>query len=225
MKLSGLAILALLVASTACDTDPGKGKTHAVVAPASPSVEAPAAPALAPASAPAPMTGPALYRLDDQNSRIEFVGAKVTRKHPGSFGGFRGTILIEDGDPTKGRVKVEIDMPTLSVDEPRLTGHLKTADFFDIDKFPRTTFVSSSVQATSGGYSVTGNLVLHGVSKSITFPAAIKVTADYVDVYSEFAINRKDFGIVYPGAPDDLIKDDVLIKLLIRAKKPQGNGP
>jgi polyisoprenoid-binding protein YceI len=66
---------------------------------------------------------------------------------------------------------------------------------------------------------VTGNLELHGVTKSITFPATIKMSADAVDVDAEFAINRKDFGIVYAGKPDDLIKDDVLIKLEIRAKK------
>lgn len=219
MNLSRLAILWVLVASTACDTDPGKGKTHAVVgAPVSaPTAVSDLAPA--PASAPAAPTGTALYRIDDTNSKLEFVGAKVTRKHPGSFGGFRGTILLEDGNPLKGSVKLEIDMPTLSVDEPKLTGHLKTADFFDVAKFPKTTFVSSSVQAAAGAYSVTGNLNLHGVSKSITFPAAIKVSGDFIDAYSEFAINRKDFGIVYPGAPDDLIKDDVLIKLLVHAKK------
>lgn len=219
MKLSRLAILGTLVAATACNTDPGKGKTHAIVAAP---VSAPqAAPDLVPASASAakPTTGTTLYRIDDTNSKIEFVGAKVTHKHSGSFGGFRGTILLEDGDPTKGRVKLEIDMPTLNVDEPKLTNHLKTADFFDVARFPRTTFVSSSVQAAGTGYSVTGNLDLHGVSKSITFPAAIKVSGDHVAAYSEFAINRKDFGIVYPGAPDDLIKDDVLIKLLVQANK------
>jgi polyisoprenoid-binding protein YceI len=215
MKLFRLAILPVLVASTACDNDPGKGKTRAVVGAAVPA----SASTSTVASAPTPVTGTTLYPFDDKGSKIEFVGAKVTRKHPGSFGGFRGTILVEDGDPSKGRVKVEIDMPTLSVDEPRLTNHLKTPDFFDVDKFPTTTFVSSSVQAAASGYSVTGNLNLHGVSKSITFPAAIKVSADDVAVYSEFVINRKDFGIVYPGAPDDLIKDDVAIKLLISARK------
>jgi len=68
---------------------------------------------------------------------------------------------------------------------------------------------------------VTGNLELHGVTKSITFPATITVQGDTVAVKAEFAINRKDFGIVYPGKPDDLIKDDVLLRLNISAKKSQ----
>jgi polyisoprenoid-binding protein YceI len=57
------------------------------------------------------------------------------------------------------------------------------------------------------------------VTKSISFPATIKINSDAVDVDTEFAINRKDFGIVYPGMPDDLIKDDVLLKLHVRAAK------
>jgi polyisoprenoid-binding protein YceI len=69
---------------------------------------------------------------------------------------------------------------------------------------------------------VTGNLDLHGVKKSITFPATIKVEGDTVEVSAEFAINRKDFGIVYAGMPDDLIKDDVLMKVKLKAKKQGG---
>jgi polyisoprenoid-binding protein YceI len=62
-------------------------------------------------------------------------------------------------------------------------------------------------------------LQLHGVTKSISFPTTIKVGGGGVEVDAEFAINRKDFGIVYPGMPDDLIRDDVLLRLHIRANK------
>lgn len=201
--------IAALLASSACDNDPGKGKTEAVVA-------APVAASAAPSA-----TGAASYAFGSQDSKIEFVGAKVTRKHDGSFGGFNGSISLVDGDPQKGSVKVDIDTATIAVDEPKLAGHLKTPDFFDVEKFPKASFVSTSVKGTAaaGAYSVTGNLDLHGVSKSLTFPATIHVAPGAVDVNAEFVINRKDFGIVYPGKPDDLIKDDVLIKLTIHAKK------
>jgi polyisoprenoid-binding protein YceI len=66
---------------------------------------------------------------------------------------------------------------------------------------------------------VTGNLTLHGVTKAITFPATIRVTPTGFEVDAEFTINRKDFGIVYAGQQDDLIRDDVVIKLNIRASK------
>ena len=59
------------------------------------------------------------------------------------------------------------------------------------------------------------------MTKTVTFPATIKVNAESVDAAAEFAINRKDWGIVYPGKPDDLIKDEVLLKLTIHATRPK----
>jgi len=99
---------------------------------------------------------------------------------------------------------------------------LKTADFFDVAKFPEATFVSTSIKAggeNGATHTVTGNLTLHGVTKSITFPATISVTGGVATVDANFAINRKDFGINYPGAQDNLIRDDVVMKLTIHANK------
>ncbi len=99
---------------------------------------------------------------------------------------------------------------------------MKTPDFFDVAKFPDAKFESTAIKA--GGekgatHTVTGNLTMHGVTKSITFPATISVTPDTATVDATFAINRKDFGINYAGAADNLIRDDVVMKLAIRAKK------
>jgi polyisoprenoid-binding protein YceI len=99
---------------------------------------------------------------------------------------------------------------------------LKTPDFFDVQKFPTARFVSTAVKPggqNGATHTITGNLELHGVTKSISFPAMIHMTGDLVHATAEFVINRKDFGIVYPGMPDDLIKDEVAIKLTIIAKK------
>jgi polyisoprenoid-binding protein YceI len=60
---------------------------------------------------------------------------------------------------------------------------------------------------------------MHGVTKSITFPAKIAAAADAVTVESTFSINRKDFGINYAGASDNLIRDDVVLHLNVRATK------
>jgi polyisoprenoid-binding protein YceI len=66
---------------------------------------------------------------------------------------------------------------------------------------------------------VVGDLELRGVRKSVTFPATIVVTPADVSVNSEFSINRKDFGIVYAGKADDLIRDDVVIKLDLKTPR------
>lgn len=161
------------------------------------------------------------YQITPQNSKIDFVGSKVTGSHNGSFGSFKGEVDYA-GAPEKGRVSITIDANSITADDPKLTEHLKTPDFFDVAKYPQASFVSTEIKA--GGekgatHTVTGNLTMHGVTKAITFPATIAVTSDVASVDSSFSINRKDFGINYAGAADNLIRDEVVLTLRIRANK------
>ena len=161
------------------------------------------------------------YVITPQTSKVEFIGSKVTGSHNGSFQQFSGEINYA-GAPERSRVSVTMDANSLTTDDPKLTQHLKTADFFDVAKFPQATFTSTEIkQGGTGGasHTVTGNLTLHGVTKSVTFPATINVTPDVANVDANFSINRKDFGINYAGAQDNLIRDDVVLKLTIRAAK------
>ena len=119
-------------------------------------------------------------------------------------------------------VSINIDTASVTTDDDQLTGHLKTADFFDVAKYPKATFVSTRIEpntANGATHTITGNFDLHGVKKSISFPATIQVSPDSVSANAEFSINRKDFGINYPGKADDLIRDGVVIKLTIRAPR------
>jgi len=167
----------------------------------------------------APIEGALAYPFTQADSKVSWVGAKVTGKHEGGFGIFGGIIELVGGDATKSRVRAEIDMTSLTTTPEKLIAHLKSPDFFAVEEFPRATFVSTSIQKAGAGYSVTGNLTIHGVTRSVVFPATIALTEPEVTVNAEFAINRKDFGIVYPGKPDDLIADDVTLKLELHAKK------
>ena len=160
--------------------------------------------------------------ITPENSKVEFVASKVTRSHEGSFKQFTGKIELVPNSIPDSRVSVDIEAASVEVDDPQLTAHLKTPDFFDVAKYPKATFSSTKIEpGTSGGanYTVTGNFDLHGVKKSITFPATIQVTPDDSSVTAEFAINRKDFGIVYAGKADDLIRDEVVIKLNLKVAR------
>lgn len=161
------------------------------------------------------------YVITPENSKIEFVGSKVTGSHNGSFKRFSGGIDYA-GQIEKSRVTITIDAASIETDDPKLTEHLKTADFFDVAKFPQARFESTEVKAggdKGASHTVTGNLQLHGVTKSVTFPATINASPGLITVEAGFAINRKDFGISFAGAPDNLIRDDVLLKLNVRASK------
>lgn len=161
--------------------------------------------------------------LTAENSKVEFTGSKVTGKHEGGFKAFTGTIDLVNEKPEESGVSVEIDMKSVYTDADGLTKHLQTPDFFDIENYPKASFTSTKIVADAakgaGNYTVKGDLNLHGQTKSITFPAKISVGAADVSVEAEFSVNRKDFGIVYAGKTDDLIRDNVVIRLNLKSQR------
>jgi polyisoprenoid-binding protein YceI len=165
----------------------------------------------------APAAGATSAKVIREKSKIEFVGAKVTRDHQGRFNNFDGSIDYVAGKPS--RIAFEIDMNDLWTDTEQLTQHLKSPDFFDVAKYPKATFVSTSLTEAPAGspggatHILKGNLNLHGVEKEVTVPVVAVQSPEGVRTTSEFTINRHDWGISYKGMADDLIKDNVLIKL------------
>ena len=209
MRLSFvITILAGLLILSAC-SDPSTNKSKAVTGEA------------APVTSPQTAARGQKYVITPQNSKIEFQASKVTGSHNGSFGDFSGEVDF-NGTPEQSRVNINIKSDSITTDTPDLTKHLKTADFFDVAKFPDATFVSTTIKAGGEGgasHTVTGNLTMHGVTKSVTFPATINVTPDVATVESTFSINRRDFNLNYPGAPNNAIRDNVVLTLHVRANK------
>ncbi len=151
-------------------------------------------------------------------SQVNFVGSKVTGSHQGGFKAFTGHFTIKDGAPVGNDHKVVIDMTSTFADDPKLTDHLKSPDFFDIEKFPQVTFdVTGFKKESATTYTVSGNFTLHGQTKNISFPATVSQSGDTVKIDAKFDIKRKDFGIVYAGKADDLIRDEVVIELKLEA--------
>lgn len=209
LQLTALSLAALALG--ACAKDPTLGKTEATVAPAQ--VEKAAA------------AGAEHLAVTPATSKIGFVGAKVTAQHVGEFKDFSGKISLVGGKIEGGQLEFEVKPESVIVDGglPRLEGHLKSPDFFDVENHPTARFVSTEIKAGSdvegASHTVTGNLVMRGATRSVTFPATIEVAADAVRAKTEFGINRKDFNIEYPGKADDLIKDNVLLQVELNASR------
>lgn len=204
---STIALVAISLALVGCK-DPGAQVAPAEVEASAPEADAPSgnkdsANALA---------------INPSNSKVEFVGAKVTASHPGGFTDFSGK--VELGEPIEqSRVQLTIQTASLYADKEKLTKHLQSPDFFDVAKFPTATFESTEIKKEGEGHTVSGKLTLHGVTKQISFPATISASDTEVSANAEFSINRQDFGINYPGMKDDLIRDLVVIKLSLRLPK------
>ncbi len=203
-----LFVVVTLFMASAC-SDPAADKSKAVTGTA---------------TQPAPTTAGkgVKYVFSQDNSKVDFIGSKVTGSHNGSFEKHSGAVDLVNNKPEESQVTVIIQMDSVKTDADGLTNHLKSPDFFDVATYPTAAFTSTEIKA--GGdkgatHTITGNLDFHGVKKSISFPATIKIEGDAVLVNSEFALNRKDFGVNYPGKVNDLIRDDVVLKLNIRAER------
>jgi polyisoprenoid-binding protein YceI len=201
--MRSLSFLPVLLLVSACAADPGQGAVTAQVqdAPA-------AAPPVAPA---APAAGAVTLAVNPAASTLRALGAKVTAQHPIDFKTWSGTVSLA-GDKLES-LTFEVDMATLESDHPKLTEHLKSPDFFDIATFPKSTFTSASITegSTEAGFThtVAGDMTIRGTTKRLTFPARVMVEPAQVKAETEFVITREDFGVVYPGRPDDLIQSNV----------------
>ena len=208
--------LLLLLVTTGCVEDVAKDKAQATVIEKQPVTDTKVEP-----STP-PLAGNILA-VDGTKSTISALSAKVTATHPIEFPSFKGSVQY-DGDAITG-VSFDIEMSKLQSDNPRLTKHLLNEDFFDVEKFPSSTFTSSEVKASAAEapdgstHTVVGDMTIRGTTKTIEFPAKITATETEFVAESGFAINRQDFGISYKGRADDLIQDNVALTIRLVAPR------
>lgn len=183
-------------------------------APAAADTNAPAA------STPAPAAAAKTY-LISPDSKIDFLASKaIGGETPGSFKKFVGQLNVVDGKFSPEGSKVTIDVDSITTEKEKLTAHLKNEDFFDVPKFPTATFEATKIESMpedATKQNLTGNLTMHGVTKSITFPVSLSVTDEAIALKSEFFINRYDFGMEYKGQADNMIRKEVVLKLDVKA--------
>jgi polyisoprenoid-binding protein YceI len=160
------------------------------------------------------------WPVDLAASKLHVVGSKVTGDHTVMFQNFTGGIEVKDSDAVGISFEVQMDKFTTEMGDSgggaKLVSHLKSPDFFDVKNHVTSTFKSTKItkgDSAAGTHSVEGDLTMRGVTKRIAFAADIKVEGKVATGKASFTINRQDFGIKYPGKKDNLIKDNVLMKL------------
>jgi polyisoprenoid-binding protein YceI len=155
------------------------------------------------------------FTLDGKNTNITFVGTKPQGKHDGGFKEVHGVATAEGTDASTLKLNLDIDTTSLYTDTPKLTAHLKSPDFFSVKSYPKAKFVSSKVEKSGTGYTITGDLTLLGKTKTITIPADIRVAKGGLNITSQFAINRQDYGMSFGTGK---VNDEVKIKVAVKAK-------
>ncbi|HET9251265.1 MAG TPA: YceI family protein [Candidatus Eisenbacteria bacterium] len=168
----------------------------------------------------------ATYTVDPNHSSVGFTVRHFFSKVPGSFKKFSGTIVYDPAKPAEASVKAEIDPASIYTNNEKRDGHLRSEDFFFVEKHPTLTFESTKVTpAGENKLKVDGNLTMRGVTKPVTLDvtylgsgsAGNGVKAGFEAITK---VNRKDFGINWNRTLDQggaMLSDDVEIRLDIEA--------
>jgi polyisoprenoid-binding protein YceI len=142
----------------------------------------------------------------------------------GEFSGLSGVLKLDEAEYTRSTVEASIPAASVKTVDEKLDAHLKNEDFFDVEKYPTLTFKSTKIRsAGSRDYAVTGDLTIHGVTKSVTLnvkdvsePSNDPWGNRRIGLSGSVKVNRKDFGIIWNTALDSggvLVGDEVTIAL------------
>ncbi|HVN69051.1 MAG TPA: YceI family protein [Candidatus Binatia bacterium] len=167
------------------------------------------------------------YAIDPAHTTVEFVVRHLMiTKVRGRFGGVAGSIEIPAGSDVPSAVAARIDATTIDTREPQRDAHLKSADFFEVEKYPEIEFVSTRIEGDPGDFTVHGNLTIHGVTREVALEAAFEGRSpdpwggQRIGYSASTTINRKDFGLTWNAALETggvVVGDDIRIELEVQA--------
>lgn len=170
------------------------------------------------------------WSIDPAHSQIEFaVRHMMITTVKGRFGIVHGTVRSHDADPAKGDVDIEIDADSIDTRELQRDAHLKSADFFDVEKFPKLTFKSTGISDVQGDhFKLTGDLTIHGVTRPVTLDVTSEGRGkdpwggERAGFSATARIKRSEFGLTWNQALEAggfLVGDEVKINLDIELVK------
>jgi polyisoprenoid-binding protein YceI len=169
------------------------------------------------------------FNIDSRHSEATFRVRHFMSKVSGKFADVTGTVNLDRANPTASSVDFTIKTATIDTGVPDRDKHLRSADFFDVEKYPEITFKSTKIAAAGKKdlYNVTGDFTMHGVTKQVTFPVEVlgfQVTPrdERVGFALSTTVNRKDYGIIWNRTLDSggvMLGDDVEVNVSIEAVK------
>ncbi len=175
------------------------------------------------------------YEIDPSHSEIQFsVKHMLLSNVKGNFTDFSGVIMFDEKDLTQSSVDVTIKSASITTDNQKRDDHLRSADFFDAEKFPTLTFKSKKVTKKSDTeFEMTGDFTMHGLTKEVMIPFTYngQVMAwgnSRIGAEGSLTVNRQDYGVSWSKKLDNgglVVGDDVKIDLTIEAAKFKPEEP
>ncbi len=172
------------------------------------------------------------YIVNNETSTIEWKGFKPTGSHNGIIAIERGVLDVNNGKVVGGSLIIDMtsitvtDIPADDKKNGKLMGHLKSPDFFDVEKHPSAGFTITGLEEVDGKMMLSGNLSLKEAKKNVTFPVTVSHENDVVTLTSEtFTIDRTKWNVQYGSKSffdnlgDKFINDDMELKVTVKAAK------
>ena len=173
-----------------------------------------------------------VYQIDPAHSSVQFsIRHMMISNVRGAFSGVKGTIEFDPDNLNQSKAEADIDLNTINTFDEKRDAHLRSADFFEVEKYPTMRFVSRKIEKSGDGFRVTGDLTLHGVTKEVVLTVD-EVGPEGKDPWGNTRVgasvrgkvNRKDFGLTWTApleAGGVLVGDDVKIEIEVQAVKVQ----
>jgi polyisoprenoid-binding protein YceI len=156
----------------------------------------------------------------DDGSKVHFVIKNFGINTGGDFTGLKGEITFSPDDLSSAKFNVSVSAATVDTDNPMRDKDLISPAYFDVAKYPEIKIVSTKIEktnkTTSGFYYFTGNLTMHGITKTISFPFQADKQKDGFLFTGEFEINRVDFGV---GEKSVVLGSKVIVSLSVLSNR------
>ncbi len=175
-------------------------------------------------------TGVTTWKIDPAHTQVEFaVKHMMITTVKGRFSDVTGEIQHNDAATfPNSKVTIEINVASIDTREPQRDQHLRSADFFDVDKYPKITFRSTKIDGAVEGFKLTGDLTIHGVTRPLTLDVTYEGRGkdpwggERIGFSGTGKIKRGDFGLTWNAALETggfLVGDDVKLSVDIEAVK------
>jgi polyisoprenoid-binding protein YceI len=158
------------------------------------------------------------YTAMDEGSKVHFTIKNFGIKTGGDFTGLKGTIVFNPKALASSSMNVSVSATTVNTDNGARDKHLRKDEYFNVEKFPLITFLSTKIteSSTAGRFFVIGNLTIKGVTKAAQFGFSATPSATGYLFVGDFEINRRDFGV---GGSSAVMADKLKVTLNVSAKK------
>lgn len=173
--------------------------------------------------------GVTTWKIDPAHTHVEFaVKHMMISTVKGRFSDVTGEILLDEGTLPNSKLNIDVNVASIDTREPQRDTHLRSADFFDIEKFPKMTFRATVIEGPLDQFKLTGDLTIHGVTRPVTFDVAHEGRGkdpwggERIGFSATGKIKRSDFGLTWNAALETggfLVGDDVKITLDVEAVK------